>query len=84
GGSSEKIINPSPLSFITAPVNGIRLQCLLDTGASNIFIHTSTLLKIRHNPIKRIKGKYTLADGNTTMDIDGKVEINIQIGNIRT
>ncbi|CAF4422466.1 unnamed protein product, partial [Rotaria magnacalcarata] len=40
-----------------APVNGIRLQCLLDTGASNIFIHTSTLLKIRHNPIKRIKGQ---------------------------
>ncbi|CAF5135920.1 unnamed protein product, partial [Rotaria sp. Silwood1] len=36
--------------------NGIRLQCLLDTGASNTVIHTSTLSKIRHNPIKRIKG----------------------------
>ncbi|CAF2963075.1 unnamed protein product [Rotaria sp. Silwood2] len=72
GGSSERIINPSPLSFITAPVNGIQLQCLLDTGASNTFIHTSTLSKIRHNPIKRIKGKYTLADGNTTVDIDGE------------
>ncbi|CAF4791917.1 unnamed protein product, partial [Rotaria magnacalcarata] len=31
GGPSETIINPSPLSFITVPVNGIRLQCLLDT-----------------------------------------------------
>ncbi|CAF2847727.1 unnamed protein product [Rotaria sp. Silwood2] len=77
-------MNPSPLSFITAPINGIRLQCLLDTGASNTFIHTSTLSKIRHNPIKRIKCKYTLADGNTTVDIDGEVEINIQIGHIRT
>ena len=55
GGSSETIINPSPLSFITAPVNGIRLQCLLDTGATNTFIHTSLLSKIRHNPIKKIK-----------------------------
>ncbi|CAF1564159.1 unnamed protein product, partial [Adineta steineri] len=72
GGSSERIINPSPLSFITAPVNGIQLQCLLDTGASNTFIHTSTLSKIRHNPIKRIKGTYTLADGNTAVDIDGE------------
>ncbi|CAF0917660.1 unnamed protein product [Rotaria sordida] len=84
GGSSESIINPSPLSFITVPVNGNRLQCLLDTGASNTFIHTSTLSHIRHNPIKRIKGKYTLADGNTTVDIDGEVEIYIQIGHIRT
>ncbi|CAF1640856.1 unnamed protein product, partial [Didymodactylos carnosus] len=66
------------------PVNGNRLQCLLDTGASNTFIHTSTLSHIRHNPIKRIKGKYTLADGNTTVDIDGEVEIYIQIGHIRT
>ncbi|CAF1546738.1 unnamed protein product, partial [Rotaria sordida] len=84
GGSSESIINPSPLSFITVPVNGNRLQCLLDTGASNTFIHTSTLSHIRHNPIKRTKGKYTLADGNTTVDIDGEVEIYIQIGHIRT
>ncbi|CAF4986639.1 unnamed protein product, partial [Rotaria socialis] len=84
GGPSETIINPSPLSFITVPVNGIQLQCLLDTGASNTFIHTSTLSKIRHNKINRIKGKYTLADGNTTVDIVGEVEIYIQIGNIET
>ena len=84
GGPSATIINPSPLSFITAPVNGIRLQCLLDTGATNTFIHTSTLSQIRHNPIKRTKGKYTLADGNTTVDIDREVEIYIRIGHIKT
>ncbi len=84
GSPSETIVNPSPLSFITAPVNGIRLQCLLDTGASNTFIHRSILSRIRHNPIKRSKGKYTLADGNTTVDIDGEVEIYIRIGHIGT
>ncbi|CAF3324288.1 unnamed protein product [Rotaria socialis] len=68
----------------TVPVNGIRLQCLLDTGASNTFIHTSTLSKIRHNTINRIRGKYTLADGNTTVDIVGEVEIYIKIGHIET
>ncbi|CAF2143978.1 unnamed protein product [Rotaria magnacalcarata] len=68
----------------TVPVNGIRLQCLLDTGASNTFIHTSTLSKIRHNTINRVRGKYTLADGNTTVDIVGEVEIYIKIGHIET
>jgi hypothetical protein len=42
------------------------------------------LSKIRHNPIKRTKGKYTLADGNTVINIEGEVEIYIQIGHIRT
>ena len=56
----------------------------MDTGASNTFICSSILNRTRHATIVPIKERFSLADGNTSVCIDGKVEIYVQIGNITT
>ncbi|CAF0866969.1 unnamed protein product, partial [Didymodactylos carnosus] len=82
--SALALIKPSPLTFITAPVNGIRIKCMLDTGATNTFINKSILDKLRHKPIRKVMNSFILADGGTRIKINGAVEIYIKTGYITT
>ena len=42
------------------------------------------MYKIRHAPVLKVKERFLLADGSTTIDVDGKVKIYIRIDNITT
>ncbi|CAF4161563.1 unnamed protein product, partial [Rotaria sp. Silwood2] len=78
------MIKPSSLSFISAFVHNIHLPCLLDTGATHSFIHTSIVRRLRNVSITNIKQRFTLADGNTNVNIIGIVHLNLRIGQITT
>ena len=60
------------------------MRCLLDTGATHSFIHASFLHQIQHSPIIRTKHQFMLADGNTTVNVDGEVRIYIRVNRITT
>ncbi|CAF4119147.1 unnamed protein product [Rotaria sp. Silwood2] len=78
------MIKPSSLSFISAFVHNIHLPCLLDTGATHSFIHTSIVRHLSDVSITNIKQRFTLADGNTNVNITGIVHLNLRIGQITT
>jgi transposase InsO family protein len=84
GDSSVSMTNPSSLSFISSYVHDIHLPCLLDTGATHSFIHTSIVRRLRNVSITNIKQRFTLADGNTNINIIGIVHLNLRIGQITT
>lgn len=84
GNPSVQSINPSSLSFISAYISHIQLPCLLDTGATNSFIHCSMVRRLRGVPINKVKQRFTLADGNTSVNIIGTIMLNLRIGSTRT
>ena len=84
GSSSVFYSKPSTLTFINIPIHDVRVRCLIDTGASHSFIHSSFLHQLRHSPISPMHDTFTLADGQTPFIIHGKVQIHIRINNITT
>ena len=84
GDPSVSLIKPSSLSFISAYFNHIHLSCLLDTGATHSSIHTSIVHRLRNISITNIKQRFTLADGNTNINIIGRVNLKLRIGQITT
>lgn len=46
---------PSLLPFIRVPVNGTIIPVLVDTGATNTFIHEEMLSKLCHTTIESAK-----------------------------
>ncbi|CAF4574062.1 unnamed protein product [Rotaria sp. Silwood1] len=78
------MIKPSSLSFISAFVHNIHLPCLLDTGATHSFIHTSIVRRLSDVSITSINQRFTLADGNTNVNITGIAHLNLRIGQITT
>ena len=84
GDPSVSIIKPSSLTFISVYLNDLPLLCLLDTGATHSFIHISIVSRLRNVSITKIKQRFTLADGNTTINIIGTANIPIRIGQLTT
>ncbi|CAF1135534.1 unnamed protein product [Didymodactylos carnosus] len=82
-GSNNHNIKPSPLTFITVPVNGKMIKTLVDTGATNSIINQSTLSKLHHAPIIRKSYYYQLAN-KTNMHFIGEVQLKVRIKYITT
>ncbi len=78
------MIKPSSLSFISSYVHDIHLPCLLDTGATHSFIHSSIVRCLRNVSITNTKQRFTLADGNTNINIIGIAHLDLRIGQIET
>ncbi|CAF1139817.1 unnamed protein product [Didymodactylos carnosus] len=82
-GSNNHNIKPSPLTFITVPVNGKMIKTLVDTGAINSIINQSTLSKLHHAPITRKSYYYQLVN-KTNMHFIGEVQLKVRIKYITT
>lgn len=60
------------------------MACLVDTGASNTIIQSTILREIGRSRIEEMKEEMTLADGRSSININGKVEIDIHVNNMIT
>ena len=78
------MIKPSSLSFISARINDVHLPCLVDTGATHSFIDVSLVRRLRNVTIADTYEQFTLADGNTTINIVGTVTLSLRIRHITT
>ena len=78
------MIKPSSLSFISAHIKDIHLPCLVDTGATHSFIDLSLARRLRNVAIADIHEQFTLADGNTTVNIVGTVTLPLKIRHLTT
>ena len=75
--------NPSPI-IVLAHVNQISMKIMFDSGATTSFINTVALKRTKHQPILNHSKKFLMADGSTTFDIIGIVEICVEFNNIET
>jgi hypothetical protein len=75
--------NPSSI-FISAKINQVPTQIMFDSGSSRSFIKKSALNRTSHLPIQSQQQQYYLADGNTTFEILGVVEIFIEFNQFKT
>ena len=66
-------------SSVDITINGVKLNGLLDTGASDCFI-TSRLAKRLGLKINKVNGKVKLADKDLTSEIRGKVHADMILG----
>ena len=66
-------------SSVDITINGVKLNGLLDTGASDCFI-TSKLAKRLGLKINKVNGKVKLADKDLTSEIRGKVRADLILG----
>lgn len=79
GSDSDNVSpNPSPI-FIKAKINKIQMNIMFDSGSTKSFIHKAALSRTHHPPIKSNKQQYVLADGHTTMDVLGTVQLVIDL-----
>ncbi len=83
GDVSYVCANPS-LTFITAFINKIPTQILIDTGASRSFIRESTLKNCRLRMSKQKNYLFRLADGTTSFSTIGEIQLYIKINDITT
>jgi predicted aspartyl protease len=75
---------PSSLTFISGHINNTRLSCLVDTGATHSFIDLSVVRRLPNASITDSREQFTLADGNTTINIVGTVTLSMKIRHITT
>ncbi len=80
GDSCTLTEKPSPI-FIFAKVNHFPMNVMFDSGATTSLINKTTLTSTHHLPIKLKKINYMMADGHTTMEIIGTVNIFIELNN---
>ena len=69
-------------SSINITINGVKLNGLLDTGASDCFI-TTRLAKSLGLKINKINGKVALADKDLTSEVRGKARADLILGDVK-
>ena len=81
GKSSPRLCNVGVLkpSSVNITINGVKLNGLLDTGASDCFI-TTRLAKRLGLKINKVNGKVALADKDLTSEVKGKVRADLILG----
>ena len=73
------------LIYITTLVNNHRMKIMLDTGASYSFINADFLRFPDHfSCFKKHRKRFFLADGLTSLQVIGTIQLNIKLGDVRT
>ena len=83
GGIPSPQHHPSIITIATT-VNGSPISAMLDTGATTSFISQFELSRITHSTIRPVQTTAILGDGQTTIKINGAVDLCISINNITT